>query len=222
MRILLVEDEHRLSEVLKKGLIEEGYAVDQAFDGEEGLFLAQSEPYDLIVLDGMLPKMEGVEVAKNLRTQKVNTPILMLTAKTQLEDKVLGFESGVDDYLTKPFAFAELRVRLQALLRRSHNQAEIILSLDTLRLDPSKHIVTRSGKELKLTPKEFSLLELLLRNKDQVITRTQIIEHVWDYNFESMSNVVDVFLTTLRKKVDAPGEKKLIHTVHGVGYRMCE
>ncbi len=222
MRILLVEDEHRLSEVLKKGLVEEGYAVDQAFDGEEGLYLAQNEPYDLMVLDVMLPKKDGVQVIKALREHGKNIPTLMLTAKTQLEDKIIGLEAGADDYLTKPFAFAELKVRLQALLRRSHNQSQNVFQIDNLKLDPTKHQVLRDDKEIKLTPKEFAVLEYMLRHTEEVVTRTQITEHVWDYNFDSMSNVVDVFLTTLRKKIDLAGEKKLIHTIHGVGYKISE
>lgn len=220
MRILLVEDEKRLSEVIKKGLLEQGFAVDQAFDGEEGLYLAETEDYDVIILDIMLPKMDGVAVCKELRKKKVQTAILMLTAKSLLEDKVAGLDVGADDYLTKPFEFAELNSRIHALLRRTYKQPESIITIDTLEVDPLKHTAKREGKEITLTPKEFAILEILARNKNQVVTRTQITEHTWDYNFDSMSNVVDVFMATLRKKVDGGHKKKLIRTVHGVGYKL--
>src|SRR3990172_3108832 len=219
MRVLLVEDEHRLSSVLKKGLDEGGFAVDAAFDGEEGLFLAQSEDYDLILLDIMLPKMDGIEVCRRLRGQNIKTPVLMLTAKSQVEDKVAGLDSGADDYLTKPFAFLELRSRIQALLRRSRQEASPLMTLGDLELDPIRHKVIRAGRSVDLTPKEFAVLEFLLRHKDEVVTRTMITEHVWDYNFEGMSNVVDVFMATLRRKIDKAAAVKLIHTVHGAGYR---
>jgi DNA-binding response OmpR family regulator len=231
MRILLVEDELRLSNVIKKGLIEEGYAVDVAYDGEEGQYLAESEEYDLIILDIMLPKIDGLTVCRELREKKIRTPILMLTARTTIDDKVAGLDSGADDYMTKPFSFLELRSRIQALIRRSQTESSPILKAADLVLDPIKHTVSRNDKNIALTPKEFSILELLLRHKDEVVTRTMITEHVWDYNFDSMSNIVDVFVASLRRKIDkqslaervgkAPG-KKLIHTVHGVGYRLSE
>lgn len=220
MRILIIEDEHRLSNVVKKGLVEEGFAVDQAFDGEEGLYLAESEAYDLLILDLMLPKIDGLKVCRELRNKKIKTPILMLTAKTKIEDKVKGLESGADDYLAKPFAYAELKARIQALLRRSHHEADPLLKLDDLELDPAKHIVKRSKKTISLTPKEFAILEYLLRHKSEVVTRTQVTEHVWDYNFDALSNVVDVFIATLRKKINKGFKKKLVQTVHGVGYKM--
>lgn len=222
MRILLIEDEKRLSHFVKKGLTENGFAVDQAFDGEEGLYLAEHETYDVIVLDVMLPKMSGVEVCRKLRELKKETPILMLTAKSELEDKLEGLDSGADDYLTKPFEFAELKARINALLRRSYHQVSNNLTIDNLEVDPSKHTVFRNKKPIKLTPKEFSILEQLLRQKHEVVTRTQIIEHVWDYNFDSLSNVVDVFIGTLRKKIDGGEKIKLIHTLHGVGYMITD
>ncbi|OGK10749.1 DNA-binding response regulator [Candidatus Roizmanbacteria bacterium RIFCSPHIGHO2_01_FULL_35_10] len=222
MRILIIEDERRLSNVVKKGLVEEGFAVDQAFDGEEGLYLAESESYDLIMLDLMLPKVDGLKVCHELRNKKIKTPILMLTAKSKIEDKVKGLESGADDYLAKPFAFAELKARIQALIRRSHNEADPILKLDDLELDPAKHIVKRSNKIIPLTPKEFAILEYLLRHKNTIVTRTQVTEHVWDYNFDALSNVVDVFITTLRRKINSGFKNKLIQTIHGVGYKMTE
>ena len=218
MRILIVEDERRLSNIIKKGFIEDGFAVDQAFDGEEGQYLAESEAYDLIILDLMLPKIDGIEVCKNLRKKGIKVPILMLTARSTTEDKVTGLDSGADDYITKPFSFIEFRSRVHALIRRSHQDGSPTLEIDGLMLDPLKHKVSRDGKDLSLTPKEFSILELLMRHKGEVVTRTMIIEHVWDYDFDGMSNVVDVFVVTLRKKVDGGFKTKLIKTVHGVGY----
>lgn len=222
MKILLVEDEKRLSYFIKKGLIEQGFAVDSAFDGEEGLYLAKEETYDVIILDVMLPKLSGIELCKKLRELKKETPVLMLTAKSEVDDKVEGLNSGADDYLTKPFVFAELKARINALLRRSYHQVTNNLTIDDLEVDPLKHIVKRNGKMIKLTPKEFAILELLLRQKNEVVTRTQVIEHVWDYNFESLSNVVDVFIGTLRKKIDRGYKIKLIHTLHGVGYMISD
>lgn len=218
MRILIVEDERRLSDIIKKGFVEDGFAVDQAFDGEEGQYLAESEDYDLIVLDLMLPKIDGIDVCKNLRKKEIKTPILMLTARSTTEDKVQGLDSGADDYITKPFSFIEFRSRVHALIRRSHQEGSPILQIDGLILDPLKHKVTRDGKDISLTPKEFAILELLMRHKGEVVTRTMIIEHVWNYDFDGMSNVVDVFVVTLRKKIDSGFKTKLIKTVHGIGY----
>ena len=222
MRILIVEDEKALSDNIKKGLSESNFAVDQAFDGEEGLYLAQNETYDVIILDGMLPKLDGTLVSKELRKKGCNVPILMLTARSLLSDKIAGLNSGADDYLTKPFAFEELKARLQALIRRNYNNTESKIIVSDLIVDPIKHEVCRGKKTLELTPKEFAILELLARNKDNVVTRTQIIEHTWDYNFDRMSNVVDAFIKTLRKKIDQGNKQKLIHTVHGVGYKLSE
>ena len=181
--------------------------------------MAENEDYDLIILDVMLPKIDGVEICRQLRSKSNKTPILMLTARSTLEDKVAGLDSGADDYLTKPFAFLELRSRIQALLRRSRQEATPAIKLSDLELDPIKHKVTRAGKPIELTPKEFAVLEFLLRHKDEVVTRTMITEHVWDYNFEGMSNVVDVFMAALRRKIDKAAVTKLIHTIHGVGYK---
>ncbi|OGG15370.1 DNA-binding response regulator [Candidatus Gottesmanbacteria bacterium RIFCSPHIGHO2_02_FULL_39_11] len=222
MRILLVEDERRLANVVKKGLTEEGFAVDIAYDGEEGKYLAESEEYDLIILDITLPKADGITICKELRKKNIKTPILMLTARATLEEKVIGLDSGADDYITKPFAYLELRSRIHALIRRSKGESSPTLSVADLELDPIKHLLTRNGKPITLTPKEFSVLELLLRHKDEVVSRTMIIEHVWDYNFDSMSNVVDVFLAAIRRKVDKGAKVKLIHTLHGVGYKISE
>ena len=220
MRVLIVEDERRLSNIIKKGFIEDGFAVDQAFDGEEGQYLAENEQYDLIVLDIMLPKLDGLQVCKELRKKSIKTPVLMLTAKSTLEDKVAGLDSGADDYITKPFSFVEFRSRVHALIRRSHQDISPILSENDLVLDPLKHSVQRANNAIVLTPKEFAVLELLMRHKGEVVSRTMIIEHVWDYNFDCMSNVVDVFVGTLRKKVDTGAKVKLIQTVHGVGYKI--
>ena len=222
MRILIVEDERRLSNIIKKGFVEDGFAVDQAFDGEEGQYLAEAEQYDLIVLDIMLPKIDGLQLCRELRKKNIKIPILMLTAKSTTEDKVAGLDSGADDYITKPFSFVEFRSRVHALIRRSHQETSPILTIDGLEVDPLKHIVKRDGKPINLTPKEFAVLELLLRHKGEVVSRTMIIEHVWDYNFDGMSNVVDVFVVALRKKVDPGPKKKLIQTIHGVGYKIGE
>lgn len=218
----MVEDEKRLSHYIKKGLEEQGYAVDQTYDGEEGLYLAKEEAYDVIILDVMLPKMNGMDVCRNLRKDNRNMPVIMLTARSETEDKIEGLDCGADDYLTKPFVFDELRARIHAVLRRSYKQASNSLSVADLEVDPSKHTAKRGGREIKLTPKEFSILELLLLKKNSVVTRTQITEHVWDYNFESMSNVVDVFMAALRRKVDKGYKTKLIQTVHGVGYLISD
>lgn len=222
MRILLVEDERRLANIVKKGLTEEGFAVDIAYDGEEGQYLAQSETYDLILLDITLPKVDGITICKNLRKRNIKTPILMLTARSTLEDKVFGLDSGADDYITKPFAYLELRSRIHALIRRSKQESSPVLRILDLEFDPIRHIVKRAGNIITLTPKEFSVLELLLRHKDEVVSRTMIIEHVWDYNFDSMSNVVDVFVAAIRRKVDKGAKVRLIHTLHGVGYKISE
>ncbi|OGG03846.1 DNA-binding response regulator [Candidatus Gottesmanbacteria bacterium RBG_16_37_8] len=220
MRILVIEDERRLANVIKKGLIEDGFAVDLSFDGEDGQYLAESEPYDLIILDLMLPKIDGLTICRNLRKKNLKTPILILTAKTTVEEKVQGLDSGADDYLTKPFSFLELRSRIHSLIRRSKQHPSPILKIANLIVDPLKHSVTRNNQPVNLTPKEFAILELLLRHKNEVVSRTMILEHVWDYNFEGMSNVVDVFVAALRKKIDHKAKVKLIHTLHGVGYKI--
>lgn len=218
MRVLIIEDEIRLNNILKRGFVEDGFAVDQAFDGEEGQYLAESEQYDLIVLDLNLPKIDGITVCKNLRKEKNKTPILILTAKSTIENKITGLDSGADDYVTKPFSFVEFKSRVHALIRRSHNDPSPILEVNNLLLNPLRHVVTRDKKSIKLTPKEFAILELLMRNAGEVTTRTKIIEHVWDYNFDGMSNIVDVLVVTLRKKINSGYKLKLIKTIHGVGY----
>lgn len=200
--------------------MEDGFAVDQAFDGEEGLYLSETEQYDLIVLDIMLPKLDGLQLCKELRKKNIKTPVLMVTAKSTTEDKVAGLDSGADDYMTKPFSFIEFRSRIHALIRRSHQEISPVLKVDDLEVDPLKHSVKRDGKAISLTPKEFAVLEFLLRHMGEVVSRTMIVEHVWDYNFDGMSNVVDVFVVSLRKKIDGGFPKKIIQTVHGVGYKV--
>lgn len=222
MRILIVEDERRLGNIIKKGFVEEGFAVDLVFDGVEGQYLSFSEQYDLIILDITLPKLDGLTICKNLREKEIKTPVLILTARSTLEDKVIGLDSGADDYLTKPFAFLELKSRVHALIRRSKRNVSPILKIADLVLDPLQHKVTRNGKIITLTPKEFAILELLIHHKDEVVTRTMIIEHVWDYNFDSLSNVVDVFIAALRRKIDLGCKVKLIHTLHGIGYKLTD
>ena len=220
MRILVIEDEKKVANFIKKGLEEEHYAVDTAYDGEEGLYLAEANEYDLIVLDLMIPKIEGLEVLKKIRGKKNNTPVLVLTAKNTVEDIVKGLDAGCDDYLTKPFAFVEFLARVRALLRREKKEKEPLLRIADLTLSLVTHKVTRKEKEIELTSKEYALLEYFMRNPDKVLTRTMISEHVWDYHFDSMTNVVDVYVNYLRKKIDKDFEPKLIHTLRGIGYMM--
>ncbi len=220
MRILVVEDESKMAALLKRGLIEEGMAVDIVTDGEEAYFTAKENPYDLIILDISLPKMDGIEVCQRLRKDLISIPILMLTAIGNLDVKVRGLDSGADDYLTKPFAFAELLARIRALLRRKHSEVVMQLQIADLVLDPTLHRVTRSGKEINLTSKEFALLECFMRHPNQVLSRSLLSEKIWDENFESFTNVIDVYINYLRNKIDKDFEPKLIHTVRGVGYIM--
>ncbi|MEN9389606.1 MAG: hypothetical protein RLY61_690, partial [Candidatus Parcubacteria bacterium] len=215
-------DEKDLAENLKKGLTEQGYAVDIALDGEEGSFMAETEPYDLIILDLMLPKIDGITLCKNLREKGMTVPVLMLTAKSRLEDKVEGFDTGADDYLTKPFSLVELFVRVKALLRRVDQIELPVLEIADLKINLTKHEVIRGKDKIILTPKEFSILELLARNKDNVVTRSMLLDHVWDTNYIGNSNIVDVLIGSLRKKVDRAGYIKLIHTVYGVGFKLSE
>jgi len=220
VRLLIVEDEYHLAEVLQKGLKEDGYAVDTVNNGEEALDLATVIEYDLIILDLMLPVKSGLEVLRELRDQGNKVPVLILTAKESIEDKVRGLDLGADDYLTKPFAFAELRARIRALFRRKLDESNNVLKIDNLVLDTITHKVTRAGKEIELTVKEYSVLEYLMRNRGQVLNRTQIEEHVWDYRYGSNSNIVDVYIRYLRKKIDKDFDRKLIETVRGRGYRL--
>ena len=218
MRILIVEDEKKISSFIKRGLKEEGYAADIASDGEEGLFLAATNPYDLIILDLMLPKMDGIELCKALREKKIRAPIMMVTALDAVSDKVEGLDCGADDYLTKPFAFEELLARVRALIRKTDGACATMLKVQDLTLDLLSHKVNRQGEIIDLTNKEYSLLEYLMRNAGAVVTRTMISEHVWDINFDTDTNVIDVYINYLRKKIDGNFDKSLIHTVRGRGY----
>ena len=222
MRLLVVEDERKVSSFIKKGLEEEGYAVDLASDGKTGLRMGMDRVHDLIILDINLPGMDGLSVLHELRERKVLTPVLLLTVRANIEDKVLGLDSGADDYLTKPFAFEELVARIRALLRRQIGTKESMLQIADLSLDPARRTVFRGDRKIDLTSKEFALLDYFMRNPDRVLTRTMIAEHVWDYDFDSATNVIDVYVNYLRRKIDPDGSKRLIHTVRGVGYVLKE
>lgn len=222
MRILIVEDEHKIANSIKKGLEQESYAVDVAYDGEEGYDLASSEEYDVIILDLMLPKMNGIEICQKLRAEKNHTPILILTAKGEVEDKVEGLNSGADDYLAKPFAFAELLARIKAIIRRPKQVLDPIFSLNNLTLNTLNYEIKRAGKNIQLSKKEYALLEYLLRHKENIVTKDQIIANVWDYDADILPNTVEVYIGYLRKKIDLafPKEKPLIQTIRGFGYRI--
>jgi heavy metal response regulator len=222
MRVLVVEDEKKVASFIKRGLEEESFSVDVAYDGEEGLDMAANNPYDVILMDLMLPKKDGLSVIRELRERDIATPVLCLTAKDAVEDIVEGLETGSDDYLTKPFAFGELLARVKALLRRTSKDRGAEIYFADLRLDPVSHKVWRSDKEIDLTAKEYGLLEYFMRNPNEVLTRAMIAEHVWDYTFDSFTNIIDVYVNYLRKKVDRDYDTKLIHTVRGVGYVLKE
>jgi two-component system copper resistance phosphate regulon response regulator CusR len=218
MRILVVEDEKRLANFIKKGLEEQFYAVDTAEDGEQAEYLALTNDYDLVVLDILLPKQDGWKTCENIRKKGVDVPILMLTALGELSDRVKGLDYGADDYITKPFDFEELLARVRAHLRRSYRMGSPVLEIDNLKLNTHTRKVIKNGVTIDLTNKEFALLEYLMLNKNKVVTRTMIIEHVWDIHFDPGSNVIDVIINYLRKKIELKGGKKIIHTVRGVGY----
>jgi len=218
MRALVIEDNPKMAKAIASGLKERGYAADISLTGNEGKSAAMTEVYDVIILDLMLPDVDGLDVCKTLRGSKIRTPILILSAISGTTDKVAGLDAGADDYLSKPFEFEELLSRVRALLRRGQASESSVLRVADVELDLVKRIATRGGKTIMLTNKEFALLEFLMRRADQVLTRTQIGEHVWDMNFESYSNVIDVYMSTLRRKIDKGFEKPLIHTMIGVGY----
>jgi len=218
MRILIIEDEVKIAQFIKRGLKEEGYAVDVANDGEEGHFMLSSNEYDAIILDLMLPKIDGLTLCRTLRKEGNQTPIIMLTAKDTVKDKVKGLDSGADDYLPKPFAFEELLARLRVLLRKKDSRVQTQLKVDDLSLDLLTHKVTRGDREIDLTVKEYALLEYLMRNAGNIVTRTMISEHVWDINFDTFTNVIDVYINYLRNKIDSGFADKMIHTVRGKGY----
>lgn len=218
MRLLIIEDEEKIASFIKRGLKEEGYAVDVAVDGEQGDFLAASQDYDLIVLDLVLPKIDGISLLKKWREEKIATPVLILTAKDAVQHKVTGLDAGADDYLTKPFAFEEFLARIRALLRQRGAEAASKLRVGDLELDIISHEASRASRKILLTAKEYSLLEFLMQNEGKVVTRTMLSEHVWDIHFDAFTNVIDVYINHLRKKIDHGHDKKMIHTVRGRGY----
>ena len=220
MRLLVVEDEARLALLLKRGLEEQGYAVDVTGDGAEALWLATENDYDTVVLDIMLPGLDGLEVTKRLRAGGRWAPVLLLTARDGIDDRVVGLDAGADDYLVKPFSFAELAARVRALVRRGRVERPTVLEVGDLRLDPARRQAWRGGVELELSPTEFALLELFLAHPDEVLTRTRILEHVWDFAYDPASNVVDQYVGYLRRKIDRPFGRADLETVRGVGYRL--
>jgi two-component system OmpR family response regulator len=219
MRLLLVEDDLKIASFLMKGLKEAGFAIDHAADGEDGLHLALNEPYDVDIIDIMLPKLDGLMLIKEMRRQKINTPVIVLSAKRSIDDRIKGLQTGSDDYLTKPFSFSELLGRLQALLRRARGASESAsLEIADLTMNLLTREVLRANKKIDLQPREFSLLEYLMRNAERVVSKTMILEHVWDYSFDPQTDVVDVLICRLRSKIERDFDKKLIHTIRGVGY----
>lgn len=222
MRILVIEDEHKIANSIKKGLKQESYAVDVAYDGEQGYDLAETEDYDVIILDLMLPKMSGMDICRELRENQIHIPILMLTAKGQVDDRVAGLNAGADDYLVKPFAFTELLARIRALIRRPKDSLNPTLTAKDLSLNTLTFEVRRSGKLIRLSKKEYSLLEYMMRNKGKILSKDNIINHVWDYDADILPNTVEVYIGYLRNKIDLPfkNKKPLIQTIRGFGYRM--
>ncbi|HEY1085319.1 MAG TPA: response regulator transcription factor [Candidatus Saccharimonadales bacterium] len=221
MRILVIEDEHKIARALKRALEQESYAVDICFDGDEGHAMATTEPYDVAIIDRMIPgEFNGLQIVESMRKEKIHTPVLFLTALGRTEDKTAGLDSGADDYLVKPFAIEELLARVRALLRRPSEQQSTILTADDLTLDTANYTVSRSGKDIALTSKEFGLLEYLMRNKNRILSKDSIIAHVWDYDADILPNTVEVYIKYLRNKIDKPFKKDLIGTVRGFGYRL--
>ena len=223
MKILIIEDDKDIVSFIKKGLHEAGYVIDTAEDGESGFMKLLTGVYDAAVVDIMLPGMDGLSIIENIRIKKINTPIIILSAKREVDDRIIGFKKGGDDYLTKPFSFSELLVRIQALIRRSSNlQEETVLECDDLSMNLISHTVRRGTTNIELQPKEFALLEYLLRNQKRVLSKTLIMENIWDYNFDPQTNIVDVVISRLRSKIDKNYNIKLLHTVRGVGYVLKE
>ena len=222
MRVLIVEDELRMAGLLRRGLVTEGLSADVAGTGEDALWMAQSHDYDAIVLDVMLPGINGFETCRQLRTNGVWAPVLMLTARNSVEDRVAGLDTGADDYLVKPFAFAELLARLRALVRRGDAERPAVLEVGDLRLDPSTRDVRRAGSEISLSAKEFALLETFMRRPGEVLSRLHLLEHAWDFTYENRSNIIDVYVRRLRRKIDEPFGRSTLQTVRGGGYRLRE
>ena len=220
MRLLVIEDERKIARVITESLKREKYAVDAAYNGEEGFNLADSQPYDLLIIDRMLPGLEGTEIVKKLRENGKNMPILFLTALSTTEDKTLGLDVGADDYLTKPFAIDELLARVRALLRRPPIQQPDILKIDDLKIDKQQQTVTRAGKNIDLTSKEYALLEYLMQHSNQILSKETLIDHVWDFDADILPNNVEAYIKNLRQKIDKPFKKQLIKTVRGFGYRI--
>jgi two-component system OmpR family response regulator len=224
MRLLIIEDDPEVGTYLKKGLKESGYTVDHVSDGKDGLFMATTENYDVMLIDRMLPTVDGLTIIKTLRATDNKTPVLILSALAQVDDRVKGLRAGGDDYLTKPFAFSELLARLEALLRRAHQttETETLFRMADLEMDLLAHVVKRGDTVIDLQPREFGLLEYLMRHADQVVTRTMLLENVWDYHFDPQTNVIDVHISRLRRKIDKNFSKQLLHTIRGVGYILRE
>jgi two-component system OmpR family response regulator len=222
MRVLIVEDELKMASLVRRGLTEEGHAADIAATGDDALWMAEAHPYDAIVLDVMLPGLNGFETCRRLRQKGVWAPVLMLTARDAVDDRVAGLDAGADDYLTKPFSFAELLARLRALVRRGDVERPTVVAVDDLRLDPASRKVWRGEQEIHLSPKEFALLEAFMRRPGQALSRLQLLEHAWDFAYENRSNVIDVYVRYLREKIDRPFGVRSLETVRGVGYRLRE
>ncbi len=221
MQILIVEDEEKIANFLRRGLLEESYAVDIARDGEEALYKIDINEYDLIVLDLMLPKVDGITVCRKIREHNSKTPVLILTARDGIEDKVIGLDAGADDYVTKPFSFTELSARIRALLRRGNKSDPVVLSVGDLTLNPATRTARRKNKEILLTAREYALLEYFMRHPNIVLTKTQLLEHVWDYNYDGLSNIVETYVKYLRQKIKTDtSDSELIHTLRGSGYIM--
>ncbi len=222
MRILIIEDEKSLAKILKKGLEENSFTVDLAFDGEEGLYMAETYPFDAVILDIMLPVMDGLTILYRLRAKNIDVPVLMLTAKGEVEDRVKGLNIGADDYIAKPFDFSELLARLKSVIRRNKGKASSLIKINDLTIDMNSHVVKRGEKDIKLSAKEYKILEYLALNRGRVISRTELIEHVYDTDFDLDSNVIDVYMNYLRNKIDKGFDKPLIHTLRGAGYVLKE
>jgi DNA-binding response OmpR family regulator len=222
VKILIVEDEKNLAKILKKGLEEHSFTADLSFDGEEGLYMAETYIYDAVILDIMLPVIDGLTILDRLRKKKIDVPVLLLTARGEIEDRVKGLNTGADDYIVKPFDFSELLARLKAVIRRNKGKASPHITIDDLTIDLNSRTVKRGDMEIKLSAKEYNILEYLALNKGKIIRRTELIEHIYDMNFDLDSNIIDVYINYLRNKIDRGYNKKLIHTVRGVGYILKE